>query len=100
MLVKLNEDCPVCDQSKMKVEPFPKNDPQLHVSNPPFREHMLMAMERESEVLWKAHPWEVNPMKMLLVVMCSRAHRRVLCDESFMRPLFGFRLFFTSFFVM
>ncbi len=36
VLIKLNEDCPVCDQSKMKVEPFPKNDPQLHISNPPF----------------------------------------------------------------
>ena len=34
--VKLNEDCFVCDQSKMKVKPFPKNDPSLHSSNPPF----------------------------------------------------------------
>ena len=34
--VELNEDCFVCDQSKLKVKPFPKNDPSLHSSNPPF----------------------------------------------------------------
>jgi hypothetical protein len=98
--VKLNEDCFVCDQSKLKVKPFPKNDPSLHSSNPSFWRPIVMDMVAEERVHWKVHHLVGNLMKEQLVVSYSRVRQLERYVENCMQPPLNSPQFSISFFKM